>query len=308
MPQAQKIALVILTWNAEKDIPALFNGIMQQTLMPQPILVIDSSSKDKTQEMVRQYPVTLHVIDQKEFDHGGTRKLATQMIDADIYIFMTQDAIPADPNTFANIVTALSQDEKIGCAYGRQLPKADATFLAAYDRSFNYPVQSQIRSYAEKDKYGFKTFFNSNSFAAYKKEALNKVGGFPSKLITSEDAYVAAKMLLAGYKVCYAADANVLHSHNMSLREKFHRYFSTGVFHSKENWIIQSFSGAESEGMRYLKNQIQYLQQHNKAYLIPYVFLSVGVSYFAYKLGRNERFIPLAIKKKWGINKKYWLS
>lgn len=301
-------ALIIPVLNAEAYIPMLFEAVFQQSELPQQILVLDSESTDNTRELLSELPVQVQVIQRKDFDHGGTRKLATSLIDADIYIFMTQDAIPANRDSFRHLIAALASEEKAGCAYGRQLPKQDADVLGAYDRLFNYPDKSQLRFYSDRHKFGIKTCFLSNSFAAYKKQALREVGGFPEKLISSEDAYVAAKMLLKGYGVAYVAESMVYHSHNMSLREKFHRYFSIGVFHGKENWLIQSFSGATSEGFRYLFKQMKYLLDNNNFSWLPSAVVSAGVSYFAYQLGLRERFVPLALKKNWGVNKKYWLS
>ena len=222
-------ALIIPILNASKEIPVLFDAIAKQTKQPQHILVIDSSSTDNTRELLSHYPVKVHVIPKHTFDHGGTRQLGTQLIDADIYLFLTQDAIPAHAECFENLINALLQQDTIGCAYGRQLPHADANPLSAHARQFNYPSQSSIKSYADKEKYGVKTYFNSNSFAAYKKIALQKIGGFPSTLILGEDVYVAGKMLMQGYSIHYAADACVYHSHNFNLRQEFHRYFSIGV-------------------------------------------------------------------------------
>jgi len=301
-----KIALIIPVLNAENYIPELFTAIFQQNYLPQQILVLDSESNDKTRDLLSAYPVKVHTIRRQDFDHGGTRRLATEMVDADIYIFMTQDAIPANPDTFRHLVSALAATDQAGCAYGRQLPKKDANLLGAYDRLFNYPANSQLRFYADRDKYGIKTCFISNSFAAYKKQALQAVGGFPAKLISSEDAYVGAKMLLQGYGIYYVAESQVYHSHNMPLLEKFHRYFSIGVFHGKESWLIQAFAGTTSEGLRYLFTQLRYLVKNKRLLWLPYAVLSTGVSYFAYQLGLRERWVPLVLKKRWGVNKKYW--
>lgn len=56
------------------------------------------------------------------------------------------------------------------------------------------------------------------------------MGGFPEDVIGSEDAYVAARMLLGGYAVRYATTAEVYHSHDYSVLEEFRRYFDIGVF------------------------------------------------------------------------------
>lgn len=49
--------------------------------------------------------------------------------------------------------------------------------------------------------------------------------------------FYAAKAILAGYQVAYAADAVVRHSHNYKPLEEFKRYFDIGVFHAQEKWI-----------------------------------------------------------------------
>lgn len=293
-------------YNAAEEIPLLFSAIFSQTLQPNEILIMDSSSTDQTRELLKQYPVTVKVIAKKEFDHGGTRQFAMSLVKADIYIFMTQDAIPASNDTFKNIVAPLLQDSMIGCAYGKQLPKADANPLSAHARDCNYPDTSNVKSLADKDRYGIKTCFNSNSFAAYRRDALEQVGGFPRKNITAEDFYVAAKLLLAHFKIAYVTEAPVYHSHNFSVVQEFHRYFSIGVFHQQNPWILQQFGTASSDGWKFVKSEINYLARHKKLYWLPRALVSTLIKYFAYQLGLHQQKIPMSIKKNWGINKNFW--
>lgn len=60
--------------------------------------------------------------------------------------------------------------------------------------------------------------------------------------------FYTAKAVLSGYKVAYAAKAEVQHSHNYTPLEEFRRYFDIGVFHKDEPWIRQSIGGAGGEG------------------------------------------------------------
>jgi hypothetical protein len=59
------------------------------------ILVIDSSSSDKTVDIAKQHSVQTVIIPKEEFDHGGTRSLAgkTRSV-GDILVYLTQDALP----------------------------------------------------------------------------------------------------------------------------------------------------------------------------------------------------------------------
>ena len=63
---------------------------------------------------------------------------------------------------------------------------------------------------------------------------------------------VAARRLKAAYKIAYAADACVYHSHDYSLWREMKRYFDMGVFHAHESWIREEFGGAEVEGMKFV--------------------------------------------------------
>ena len=239
------------------------------------------------------------------FDHGGTRQRAIDAYpQADVYIFLTQDAIPADESALTNIIRVFD-DPQIGMAYGRQLPHKGATVMEAHARLFNYPPQTQIRGLADADTYGIKTISCSNSFAAYRRSAFEGVGGFPRGTIMGEDVIVAGRLLLDGWKMAYVGDACVYHSHAYSLREEFERYFDIGVFHNDNRWIFDSFGKADSEGFRYALSEIRYVVRR-KPWLLPKVCCSFVAKWLGYKLGLSYRSLPLRLRKAFSMYKAYW--
>ena len=188
---------------------------------------------------------------------------------------------------------------------GRQLPHLDATPIAQHARHFNYPDTVQIKSMSDVPKLGIKTAFMSNSFAAYRAEALKAVGGFPNHVIFAEDMYVAAKMLMIGWKIAYAGNAQCRHSHNYSIAEEFERYFDMGVFHAREPWIRQTFGGAGGEGLRYVKSELKFLGLRHW-YLWPSALLRNAVKLLGYKLGQQEAKLPVKLKRRLSMYKRYW--
>lgn len=244
-------------------------------------------------------------IDVKTFNHGGTRQMGADMFpDKDIYIFLTQDAILANEKSIENIVKVFD-NFNIGCAYGRQLPHKDANLFSSYARLFNYKDKSYIYSINDKEKYGIKTAFNSNSFAAYRRKALNEIGGFPIDTILSEDMYVAAKMLLNKWSVAYCSDAMVYHSHNYTIWQEFKCYFDIGVFYSRESWIKDTFGGAEGEGKKYIISEFKYLIKRNIVLIFPMIIRDI-MKFFGFRLGMKERFINKHIKRKISMTKNFW--
>lgn len=224
--------------------------------------------------------------------------------DADIVIFLTQDAVLADSLAVKNIIKAFD-DSQVGVAYGRQLPRPAAGIIESHARLFNYSDESSLRSLQDKHRLGIKAAFTSNSFAAYRVSALMDVGGFPSNTIVSEDMYVAAKMLINGWKVAYCSDAKVFHSHDYNLTQEFQRYFDIGVFNAKEPWIRDEFGNAESEGGKFVKSEMKVLLSSNPL-MIPEALFRTFLKLLGYKLGLKESLIPKAIKCFLSAQKGYW--
>lgn len=300
------VALIIPTRNAGAHLERLLPALARQTLQPDEFLVVDSSSRDDSVARLRDAGARVEVIEPSQFNHGGTRRWASQQVAADVLIYLTQDAIPATPDTFARIVGALHGEPDIGVAYGRQLPHADAGLLGAQARRFNYPPVSRTKRLADAGELGIKTCFSSDSFSVYRRDALEAVGGFPEDVIGSEDAYVAARMLLAGYAVRYAADAEVHHSHDYRLLEEFRRYFDIGVFYGRERWIGEAFGAASGEGLRYVKAELQAVLAAGALWRVPEVLLRTAAKLLGYRIGQGERYLDVGLKRRFSMFPGYW--
>ncbi len=58
----------------------------------------------------QEYPlVEVRHLTKEEFDHGGTRRQAAELSDAEILVFMTQDAMPADRELIGALVELLQR-------------------------------------------------------------------------------------------------------------------------------------------------------------------------------------------------------
>lgn len=299
------LTLCLLTINAGATIRPFLDALAAQSLFHLDCLVIDSASDDGTPEFLTNAGIRVHSIPRQEFNHGTTRQLAVELCpDADILIFMTQDALLATPNSLQNLVAAFS-DPKIGVAFGRQLPQTVAGPIETHARIFNYPPISRVKSLADIPILGIKTAFISNSFAAYRRSALEAVGGFPSHCIVSEDTFVAAKMLLAEWKISYCAEAQVYHSHRYNYFQEFQRYFDIGVFHGCEPWVRKRLGGAEGEGRRLFLSEMKFLLR-KAPHLLLSACLRTAIKYLGFRAGLAEKFLPLRLKRRLSMQKSFW--
>ncbi|MBR5914493.1 MAG: glycosyltransferase family 2 protein [Selenomonadaceae bacterium] len=300
--------LIIPTLNAGKNFRTFLEQIVAQDL-PLRKLIVDSESTDETVNLAKNFGFEVLTVQRKNFNHGATRQFALEYLfekfSIDVIIFLTQDVLLYDEKTLSTLVKIFNKDSTVGISYGRQLPHKDATLEAKILRQFNYPAESQLRGIDDKKIYGIKTALNSNSFAAYRVDALKSVGGFPAQVILSEDMYVAAKMLLDGWKIFYNADAQVYHSHNYTVAQEFHRYFDIGVFHSRESWIRETFGSAEGVGKKFVLMKLKTLWKENPLDCISAICRD-GAKFFGYRLGRLEKFLPKSLCRSLSMTKNYW--
>lgn len=303
----KKIGIIIPTYNGGPSWQRCLKAFRCQILEPYYKLVIDSGSKDNTVDLAIQHGFCIESINKKEFDHGATRQYGFEKLknDIEIIIFMTQDAILATPDSLEKIIEPFN-DPSVGAVCGRQLPRKNANAIEAHARLFNYPNKSRVCCKEDANRLGIKTVFLSNSFAAYRKESLLSVGGFPKRHIFAEDMYVAAKMGLKGYKIAYSSKAKVFHSHSYSYFEELGRYFDNGVFCAREPWIQKEYGSAQGEGLKFIKSELKYLAKNNP-HLIPSSFIRNGLKYTGYQLGKYEKYIPISLKRKMSMNSGFWV-
>lgn len=302
-----KNAMVIIPiYKPDQKFCKLLDMLKKQKNIDFDVYIIDSGSNRAGYEAHLEgldYQITK--ITPETFNHGGTRRAAAQKYALyPFLIYMTQDAVPADEFALSRLLEVFN-DKNVGCAYGRQLPNHDAGVLGAHARLFNYPAKSQVKLLSDAEKIGIKAAFISDTFAAYRTSVLKEVDWFPENVILSEDTYVAAKMLMAGWKSVYCAEACVYHSHDYSICQEFKRYFDTGVFHAREPWIRKQFGQAEGEGKRFVISEIRYVL-HHAPYLLPEVFCRNAIKFLGYKMGIYERSFPINIKRHISMTKSYW--
>ena len=302
------VCLIVPTINPMPLWRECLDALTEQALRPDRIVMVDSSSEDGAREIAEAHGLVVDVIRRESFNHGGTRRAAVEKFcqDMDVVVFMTQDSIVAEPDSLRKLVRPFA-DPGVGAVYGRQLPRSGAGPIEAHGRFFNYPAESKRKSVDEIAADGIKAAFFSNAWGAYRVSSLNAVGGIPGDAICSEDSYVAARMLAAGYDICYASDALAEHSHDFSFAEEFRRYFDIGVFHAREPWLQERFGDTGDEGWRFVRSEFVYLLK-KAPWRIPEAGLRNLLKIMAYKLGRCHSSLPTRMVRSMSSHGAFWLQ
>jgi rhamnosyltransferase len=300
-----RVAVIVPTLNGGRIWHDWLAAFSRQTCKPSRVLIVDSSSDDGTAQAARSCGMEVRKIERADFDHGGTRNRAIEWAgDADLLVFLTQDAVLADPYSLNHLI-AVFDDPSIAVAYGRQLPRKQAGLIEAHARWFNYPPQSEVRDFSSVSRRGVKAAFCSNSFAAYRREVLLSMGGFPERVIVNEDMCVVARMLTKGWRVAYCAEATVIHSHGHDLLQEFRRYFDVGVFLAHQPWLIEQFGTGNKPAFHFVRSELNFLLR-KKPVLIPLALLRTVLKLAGHKLGLHAVKIPLMLKRGLSSQKQYW--
>lgn len=300
------VDVIIPAYHPGKEFATLIKRLEKQSVPIHRIIVMNTEESMWNKEWEKlSDAMEVHHLTKEEFDHGGTRARAAELSDSDVMVFMTQDAMPADRELLAELLKALDQEENIAAAYARQLPNAECSFVERYTRAFNYPDTSLVKTKADLDKYGIKTFFCSNVCAAYKKDIYEKQGGFVRRTIFNEDMIYAGGLIQAGYGIAYAAEARVIHSHNYNCMQQFHRNFDLGVSQAEHPEIFEGVP-SEGEGMRLVKKTLAYLIHSGRIWLIPGFVLQCAGKYAGYLAGKKFRKLPRNFILWCTMSPNYW--
>lgn len=296
------VGVLIPTYQAANHLQFCLPPLIASSCNPR-ILVIDSSSTDQTASIAKEYGIEVLIIPQREFNHGTTREMGRKYLKTEIVVMITQDAYASSPDMLEMLIQPLIE-KKASIAYARQLPHPSASVLASFSREFNYPVQSHVRSLADKDLYGSYTFFCSNSCAAYRYEALEEIGGFTHTLF-GEDTEAVAKLLHADHKIAYVAEAKVHHSHEFTLKQEFSRHFDMGFARSQLKDLLEIAGKDKKRGQLYTKELMKRLWKNNPK-LIPYATIQTILKFCGYSIGRRTAQAPVWLKQFLSGQKEYW--
>lgn len=301
-----KISLIIPTLNAEKYIEKLLKIIYSQTVVPDEIVIIDSQSSDQTVEICMKHDIVRVIqIKQDEFDHGGTRNQAVMAAQGDIILMLSQDVTPIHNDYIEKLIHPLLEDKKIAACSGRQIAYEDASLREKLTREFNYKDVNFVRDISDLPYLGIKTYFLSDCCAAYRKKALLDCGLYEDPCLADEDMILASKLLNAGYKIAYSADAQVFHSHDYTLKKQYTRNFDIGAVMDIDSRFFGD-AKAEDEGIKMVKYVLGHLLLKGHFFMAFYYCVDCAVRLKGHRDGKNWRKLSKEKLKKRTANLNYW--
>jgi rhamnosyltransferase len=192
------------------------DAIREQTV-PCRILCIDSGSQDGSLEILNRYADRLIQIAPETYIPGRVLNTSMRETDGGIVVFLNSDATPQGPGWLAALLGAFDEGESVAAAYGRQVPRHDATALVALDMDQACGETRRARSW----------HFISMASSAIRRTAWER-RPFDEQIRYSEDVEWTWWAKREGYRTAYVPEAVAMHSHNYTATELYRRHFGEG--------------------------------------------------------------------------------
>lgn len=308
----KKVDVIIPTYKPDEKFLKLIEMLKKQTVPVHQIIIMNTEQQYFDRLVYGNIlpdmgsNIVVKHLSKKEFDHGRTRNRGVRYSDAEVFVMMTDDAVPADEYLIEKLLEGLSGD-RVAVSYARQLAYEGDSESEKFTRSFNYPDTPCVKTAKDVKRLGIKAYFCSNVCAAYKREIFDELGGFIKRTIFNEDMIYAASAVKAGYGIAYMPEAKVFHSHHYGNREQFKRNFDLGVSQIDHPEVFADVP-SESEGIRLVKKTVVHLRQIKMTEQIPGVIVQSGFKYLGYQAGKHYRALPKGLIMRFTSNKEYWLK
>lgn len=212
-----KVSVVIRTYNEQRHLKALLEGIQSQSRDGIEIetVMVDSGSTDGTLEIARQFSVRIVPIKKEEFSFGRSLNIGCNAAEGDALVFVSGHCIPTGPRWLIDLVAPLGK-HGIAYTYGGQVGDQSSHFSEKQIFGKYFPAT---------DKVPQEGFYCNNANAAMLKSVWQE-HPFDEELTGLEDMHLAKRLVAIGYKVAYVASAAVYHLHSETwaqVRRRFER-------------------------------------------------------------------------------------
>jgi cellulose synthase/poly-beta-1,6-N-acetylglucosamine synthase-like glycosyltransferase len=198
MEEYPPASIVVAAYNAEETIASCIESLLNTEYPEKEIIIVNDGSTDKTEEIIRKYPVEL--ISQPKLGASAARNAGLKKARHEIVAYTDSDC-RVSRYWLKNLVRPFADDE-VGAVTGKIIFETDESCTSII-RSLDIEERNRRRK-----KY---TRLANGPNSAFRKQLLLRIGGFNPKWYHAEDTEVSYKIWREGYKIVYEPKAEVKH-------------------------------------------------------------------------------------------------
>ena len=211
-----KCSIVIRTYNEEKHIGKLIEGINKQEIgenLKLEIIIVDSGSSDSTTSIARQMGARVVNISKENFSFGRALNIGCNCASGDILLFASAHVYPIYTDWIAKMMEPFVQ-ENVGLVYGRQIGCSTSYFSE---------IQIFSKWFPEYSDYNQTTPFCNNANCAIRKSLWDDLK-YDEELTGLEDLAWASNIMKLQFRVVYLSEAVIVHVHEETPQKIKNRY------------------------------------------------------------------------------------
>jgi len=166
------------------------------------IIFVDDGSTDNTRALVEAYPV--RIVAGEGRGPGAARNLGWRATHEALIWFIDSDCV-AEPDALELLVRMMDEPRVGGAggSYGNMVPDALLACLIHEEIVARHAVMPARVNYLRH--------FN----VLYRRDVLERIGGFDERFVTAEDCELSWRVLGAGYELAFEPRSRVRHYHPM---------------------------------------------------------------------------------------------
>src|SRR5882762_2267980 len=222
-----KITVVVPVRNEENSIRLLLQGLLEQTLAPAEIVIVDGGSTDATERIVEEHARQhshLHLIREADALPGKGRNVGAASAANEWLAFIDAGVSPAN-DWLAQLAEAVRINPQTDVIYGSWEPLTDTFFKECAAIAYGYVPTEEVDNTFIQSRAVFCSLLRRSVWLAVK--------GFPEELRSAEDLLFIKHIDDAGFKVSYAPKAVVRWSMQPTVWRTFRRF----VLYSRHNML-----------------------------------------------------------------------
>ena len=209
------VSIIIRTYNEQGHLGDVLAAIAAQESngLRYETIVVDSGSTDNTLQIATGHSCRIVHIGKDEFTFGRSLNRGCEVASGEHLVFVSGHCVPACRTWLKKLVEPL-RDEKLTYVYGRQIGNGQSRYSERQLFKKYFPETSAVPQ---------EGFFCNNANAAISRRVWKQYR-FDEELTGLEDMELAKRLVTAGEKVGYIAEAPVYHLHDESWVNVRNRY------------------------------------------------------------------------------------
>lgn len=211
------VSVIIVNWNGERFLSQCLSALMDQTIMPHEIILVDNASTDGSVEIAQGFPfVTLLIQNQNTgFALGNNLAITASSNDSEWIALLNPDAF-AEPRWLEELLSSTKRNPAFDVFGSKLVNAANPSILDGagdvYHMSGRVWRMGQDATVLGSDDSECEVFSPCAAAALYRRSALLKVQGFDEDYFCYvEDVDIGFRLRLAGYRCLYAPKSVVNH-------------------------------------------------------------------------------------------------